>query len=181
MRRVIAAVAVGAAAFGLGTVASSASDPTNDVIHACKNDDHSVRIVAATDSCRSGEQPLAWNATGPQGIAGPAGPTGPAGPSALSYQKVVFTAPATFPNPGDQFSVTATCPAGFFVTGGFVKGVIPAPAQGAWDGIAQDDRYGNAGQPTADGTGWTGLVSYNTSGYSFSAQATAYCVGPGGA
>jgi hypothetical protein len=184
MRRAVAIVAIGAAAFGLGTVASSASDPTTDVVHACKNDDHSVRIVAATDACRTGEQALAWNGTGPQGPAGAPGATGPAGLAGLSYHTVVSTTPAVVPATHEQFPVTVSCPAGSFVrVGGSVRGIfVDDPSIAAWEGVGDStDRLAADGHPTADGTGWTGIVQFNSSDYSFSAQATAHCLGAGGA
>ena len=49
------------------------------VIHGCVNKDTKfVRIVKATDTCKSNEVAVDWNS---QGLAGPAGPTGSRGPT----------------------------------------------------------------------------------------------------
>jgi len=48
-------------------------------VHSCVAKDGTIRIVAATATCRAQETALDWNIVGPAGPAGPTGSTGAAG------------------------------------------------------------------------------------------------------
>lgn len=176
--RYIAPVAVAAAVLGL--VGSAAASGPSAVINACRNGDFNVRLVDDPASCRPSEIAVSWDQAGPQGDPGPAGPAGPAGaPGVSSLHSTVVTVdgPTTTPDSGAQFTVTATCPAGFFAVDGTTKLIIPAPANLTWQHI--EDESKSFGHPTADGAGWTGIVQYNTSGFTATPEATVYCLGPG--
>jgi len=68
----------------VATLALAKSNGDSQVIHACYKSDTpgngQVRILGATDACRSNETSIDWNVAGPAGPAGPPGPSGPAGP-----------------------------------------------------------------------------------------------------
>ena len=49
-------------------------------VHGCVSRDGTLRVVAATVTCKTNESPLDWNIIGPTGPEGPAGPQGPMGP-----------------------------------------------------------------------------------------------------
>lgn len=68
----------------------SAQIPTDGVFYACVRLDKggengkSVRLVAASEACRPGEERVFWSQTGPQGpqgVPGPTGATGATGPT----------------------------------------------------------------------------------------------------
>jgi hypothetical protein len=69
------AVAVVAVAAGGGGLAYAAVTPGE--ISACSNKTSGALRIAAT--CTATENPVSWNAVGPQGATGPAGPVGPRG------------------------------------------------------------------------------------------------------
>ena len=76
----------------------------NGVFHACYKANGDVRLVAGASDCRNNEEHVAWNRTGPQGVAGPTGPqgqtgaTGPQGPTgATGAQGVQGATGATGP------------------------------------------------------------------------------------
>ena len=61
---------------------SWATIPSNGVIHACYAASTGyLRVVDAGVACASGEQGLAWTASGARGLAGPQGAGGPVGPA----------------------------------------------------------------------------------------------------
>jgi hypothetical protein len=78
-------------ALGGTSYALKGADGSEHVIHGCfQRRSGTLRIVAASASCRRGEQALAWNREGQQGPTGAAGapgsqgsvgPRGPAGPT----------------------------------------------------------------------------------------------------
>jgi hypothetical protein len=71
------------AAAGLAGTAYATIPGGDGVIHGCIAKSGGALRVVDTDqgeSCKSGEQQLAWNQQGPKGEAGPAGPAGPEGP-----------------------------------------------------------------------------------------------------
>lgn len=79
-RRVICAATAGLVlsfAFAAGTRLEAQAG----AIRACIANSGVLRIVGATETCKTGETPIVWNAAGPQGPAGAAGPGGPAGPA----------------------------------------------------------------------------------------------------
>ena len=76
---------LGLAAFGVAAaiapapLAAQTPPPAPAVITACVTPlPGLVRIVAATDTCRSNEQRLQWNVEGPPGPRGPSGAPGAA-------------------------------------------------------------------------------------------------------
>jgi hypothetical protein len=87
--RLLVALTVGAAVFGIATVVQASIPSANGVIHGCyqfsaPNTSKGVLRVINADAgeqCRFNEKPLNWNAKGVTGATGPTGPTGPAGPS----------------------------------------------------------------------------------------------------
>lgn len=59
-------------------------------IHGCfQKNDGQLRIVSSPGACRSSENPIFWNKTGPQGPQGPMGPAGPQGPAGSSSSSSV--------------------------------------------------------------------------------------------
>lgn len=87
--KVLAAIAVGGAAFGIATAVQASIPDANGVIHACYttslahgNPTGALRVIdtaTANGHCASWEQPLSWNQRGATGPSGPAGVTGPKG------------------------------------------------------------------------------------------------------
>jgi hypothetical protein len=75
--RIHHALAVAALAAG-SAVGGSLAGAADNVIRACVRTDRV--FVIPIGQCKTGEQPLAWNVSGPVGPAGPAGPQGPPGP-----------------------------------------------------------------------------------------------------
>ncbi len=68
------AVAIGSTMLLLGGVG-----PDGEQLRGCVNPSGGLRIIAASESCRSNESLVTWNSTGPAGQQGPAGPAGPTG------------------------------------------------------------------------------------------------------
>ncbi len=66
------------AVLGIGSVAAvSAHGGDADLIHGCVSDKFQLlRIVGASEACRTGEKALDWNARGPMGPRGPQGEQG---------------------------------------------------------------------------------------------------------
>jgi hypothetical protein len=90
--RVLVALAVGGALFGIATVVQ-ADIPDSGTIHSCYQKVNGQLRVIDTDNggrCLASESPLAWNQTGPTGSTGASGPigatgsTGPTGPTGTS-------------------------------------------------------------------------------------------------
>jgi len=98
--KVLVAVAVGAAVFGIVSAVQASIPDQNGVIHGCYGKPGTpqrgnLRVIdtGLGEGCRYYETPLNWNqrgvtgptgatgATGPTGPTGPAGPTGPTGPT----------------------------------------------------------------------------------------------------
>ena len=74
----------GAAAVLAGGVAYATIPDSQGVIHGCytPNPTGQLRVIDTDkgQTCKTGEQALSWNQTGPQGPSGAQGPSGPAGP-----------------------------------------------------------------------------------------------------
>ena len=96
MRLTARRVALAALPLALGAGVALAAQPgavhtTSAVINACvKKSNGSVRVVAASSSCRKGESRLAWNRQGPAGLRGANGSNGtpgPAGPAGAAGAK----------------------------------------------------------------------------------------------
>src|SRR5947209_18401877 len=97
--RLLVALAVGGAAFGIATAVQASIPDANGVIHACYNTSlahgnpvGALRVVdtaAVNGRCASWEKPLEWSqggstgATGATGARGPTGPTGARGPTGV--------------------------------------------------------------------------------------------------
>jgi hypothetical protein len=84
--RAVAVVCALAVLFGAGVggrqVLMTLASHDADTIHACRNTTTgALRVVDSADDCRTTEEPLSWNTTGPAGPTGPQGPAGPAGPA----------------------------------------------------------------------------------------------------
>ncbi|HWI18637.1 MAG TPA: hypothetical protein VNT81_12875, partial [Vicinamibacterales bacterium] len=77
-----------------------------DTIRACANPAGQLRLISATQSCKSQETLVTWSAagsqgpTGPQGPAGPAGPAGPQGEPGSDAEGVVGGSDHSAPGPG---------------------------------------------------------------------------------
>ncbi|MBE3012141.1 collagen-like protein [Microbispora sp. NEAU-D428] len=124
-------------------------------IHACVASSGTLRLVKATQQCRSGERRTFWNQAGPQGRTGPQGPAGAQGPVGArgatgpagritGYALVSETRTAT----GGgvlQASGEAVCPSGKKVVGG---GGAPA-------GVDARKVVQVLSAPTSNGEGWT--------------------------
>lgn len=93
MKMKMRVIAIGAAAACMltagGWLTAYASIPdSSGVIHGCYNRDNgSLRVIdpSVVATCRSGESPVAWSQTGPQGSQGPQGPQGPSGPAGATH------------------------------------------------------------------------------------------------
>lgn len=92
--RLLLALAVGAAVFGIATAVQASIPDASGVIHGCYNTSlahgnptGALRVIDTAKpngTCASWETPLNWKAmgvTGPTGATGPTGPTGPVGPT----------------------------------------------------------------------------------------------------
>jgi hypothetical protein len=159
--RLIVALAVGGVLFGVAT-AVQADIPDAGVIHGCyQKSGGSLRVIDTSrgDTCRSSEQVVNWNQTGPTGATGPTGSTGPTGATGATgatgisgYQ--VVTANSAYDNT-DYKTVTAVCPSDQKIIGGgagvfWVNGSpTPHPKlissfmyNGGWYGEADDGGAG---------------------------------------
>lgn len=89
MRKIIVALAVAGATFGIATAVSASIPSPNGVFHGCyalhnqTTDKGVLRLVNFDqgEGCRFYEAPVAWNKAGPTGPEGDTGPTGPRGPT----------------------------------------------------------------------------------------------------
>jgi hypothetical protein len=122
-------------------VVQAAIPDASGVIHACYRANGNLRLVDKS-SCTSGETPLTWNQTGPQGpaggpgpqgVPGPAGTPGPQGapgpqgqpgtPAGVAGYEIINTHEALPLN--GSIEVTATCPTGKrVIAGGYVAPTV---------------------------------------------------------
>ena len=83
--RIVLALAVGGAVFGIASAVQASIPDANGVIHGCyaKAGTPSQGDLRVSDSgiCKPTENTLTWNQKGVSGATGPTGPTGPVGPS----------------------------------------------------------------------------------------------------
>jgi len=95
--RLLLALLVGGAVFGIATAVQASIPDASGVIHGCYHRTANpgtrpgaLRVIDTDrgQSCYADENPLDWSAnagatgaTGPTGVTGPTGPTGPAGPT----------------------------------------------------------------------------------------------------
>jgi hypothetical protein len=87
--RLVLAIAVGGAVFGIATAVQASIPDADGVIHACYNTSlahgnptGALRVIdtaKVNGNCAGWESPLSWNATGVSGETGATGPTGPTG------------------------------------------------------------------------------------------------------
>jgi type VI secretion system Hcp family effector len=81
---VIAAALLAVIAAGAGTYAYAASSSDGTTINGCVGtSDGKLRVLSASDTCKSNETALSWNSVGPAGAQGPAGAAGAAGAQGL--------------------------------------------------------------------------------------------------
>jgi hypothetical protein len=90
--RLLVALAVGGAAFGIASAVQASIPSANGVIHGCygkpgtpQKGELRVRNFDQGEQCRFYENTLDWNQIGPTGPTGATGPTGPIGPSVRAY------------------------------------------------------------------------------------------------
>ena len=153
--RLLLAIAVGGALFGIASAVQASIPDSGGVIHGCyQKNGGTLRVIdSSADSCRSSEVSLNWNQTGPKGATGARGATGATGPTGISGYQVV-TANSPFDNT-DYKTVTAVCPAGQRILGGgagvFWQAGAPTPHpklissfifNGGWYGEADDGGAG---------------------------------------
>jgi len=86
--RLVVAIAVGGAVFGVVTAVQAAIPDSNGVIHGCYLKVSGPLRVVDGSACKSSELALNWNQTGQ---AGPTGPTGAAGPADITPPLGGFT------------------------------------------------------------------------------------------
>jgi hypothetical protein len=77
--RIVRIVALAAAVFVLSGTVSVVSAQTGTIRSCVLTKNGTLRIIAATETCKPGESLLTWNQQGPTGLEGPAGPVGPTG------------------------------------------------------------------------------------------------------
>lgn len=168
---VLTVAAVLAVAVGI-SVASAGIPSSGGKIFSCyAKGSGALRVVAAGQNCKSGEQPLFWNQQGPKGDpglpgakgpAGPQGPKGPAGPQGPKGDpgpqgpaggglgKLVRHTESNFVGVGTQ-PVDVSCGPGEHVTGGGYALGIPDPAYQV-----------TSSGPSVDHEGWLVVVQNGT-------------------
>jgi hypothetical protein len=119
--RLVLALAVGGAVFGIATAVQASIPDANGVIHGCyaKAGTPSQGDLRVSDSgiCKPTENPLSWSAKGVSGATGPTGPTGPVGPSTLLTN---YTSSQSFSNTAFTAVATLTLPTGSYALSGIV-------------------------------------------------------------
>ncbi len=144
-RRVLVALVVGAALFGVASAVQASIPGPNQLIHGC----YSARGAKATGgtalniinstkaSCGRTMRPIAWNQRGPRGVKGPTGPigskgvrgaTGPTGPTGISGRQIVRVSVQDPPN--TTTTAQAQCPTGEKVLGGAAS--VQGVPTGVW-------------------------------------------------
>jgi hypothetical protein len=130
--RVLLAVVVGGATFGIASAVQASIPDASGVIHGCYNTSRAhgspigqLRVIDTSrpdGNCASWEAPLNWNAkgvtgatgpTGPTGVTGPTGPAGPTGPTG-STGPTGPTGPSGVPGLGISDESSATLPPGSY-------------------------------------------------------------------
>ena len=106
--KVLVAVCLGGAVFGIVSAVQAAIPDSNGVIHGCyqytqtNNNGGALRVIDTDKNqiCRKLEKPLNWNQTGPTGPTGPTGATGVVALYAISGQPDdPIASGAAFPDP----------------------------------------------------------------------------------
>jgi hypothetical protein len=172
--RIVLALGVAGAAFALATAVQASIPSPNGVIHGCYGKPGTtykgnlrVRDLDQGEQCRSYENPLDWNqtgpkgakgatgATGPTGPSGPTGPTGPSGPAGLSgYEVVTKYVPLAA---GKFLDQKVFCPAG------------KKPFSGGWWDLSKVDQT-----HPVPGDGWE-FAGGNTLGFDTSVALYVVC------
>src|SRR5215831_6515265 len=88
MRKLVVALAVAGATFGIATAVQASIPSANGVFHGCyalhnqTTDKGVLRLINFDqgEQCRFYEAPVSWNQRGPTGPQGPPGPKGATGP-----------------------------------------------------------------------------------------------------
>ena len=145
--RVLVAVAIGGAVFGIATAVQASIPDVSGVIHGCYNTSLAhgnptggLRVIDTSrpdGHCTSWEGSLDWNQTGPTGATGPTGPTGPA--ALADIYNADCSGVCDGVSVGNQVKTiwSKTLPAGsFYVTG---KVVVNDSAAGTLFGCFLDD------------------------------------------
>jgi hypothetical protein len=95
--RLLVALAVGGAAFGIASAVQASIPSSNGVIHGCygkpgtpQKGELRVRNFDQGEQCRFYENTLDWNQTGPTGPTGATGPTGPTGAAGAGARAYAF-------------------------------------------------------------------------------------------
>jgi hypothetical protein len=92
--RIVLALAVGGAVFGISTAVQASIPDASGVIHGCYSKSAApgsqpgaLRVIdtAVGQTCQVSEGSVNWSKTGPTGAEGPTGPTGQTGPSNAFY------------------------------------------------------------------------------------------------
>lgn len=78
---VVTAFVMGCVLAGTVTMAAAGAQVVTQIYGCVTANSGAVRIVSATETCRSNETSLVWNVQGPEGPQGPVGPSGPQGPA----------------------------------------------------------------------------------------------------
>jgi len=100
--RLVLALAVGGAVFGIASAVQASIPDSNGVIHGCyakagNPSQGALRVIDSSAACKPIENPLNWNQTGPTGPPGPTGPTGPTG-TAGGARAYAYVLPGSSPS-----------------------------------------------------------------------------------
>jgi hypothetical protein len=145
--RLLVALAVGGALFGIAAaVQASIPDPAG-VIHGCyKTNKGDLRVIDPSSqdkdlkSCKNDETSLYWNQTGLKGATGPQGPIGLPGPAGPSNAYTNYGGDHLIPVGDTQTIASVTLPAGSYTLSATVE--VDAPDG---DLIALDCSFVSAG------------------------------------
>lgn len=144
-RRLLVALVVGGASFGIASAVQASIPGASQVIHGCYSPSGAnatggttLNILNSTKaSCGKTMRPIAWNQKGPRGMRGPAGPigakgvrgaTGPTGPVGISGRQIVRASVQDPPN--TTATAQAQCPTGEKVLGGAAS--VQGVPTGVW-------------------------------------------------
>ena len=120
--RLVLALAVGGAVFGIATAVQASIPDSSGVIHGCYNTSLAhgnptggLRVIDTSKpngNCTSWETAVSWNANGVSGARGPSGAPGPTGPKGATGAKGVTGAKGTTGTRGPTGLKGATGPTG---------------------------------------------------------------------
>ena len=152
-------------AVGIGVASATIPSSGGKIFGCYAKNGGALRVVAAGQKCKSGEQPLFWNQEGPAGPAGPQGPKGdrgPQGPAGSGLGKLTQRESTRRLFGGTQ-PVEVDCAPGERVTGGGVDVGNPDPAL-----------HFLVSRPAQDRQGWL-VVVQNDTGIGVLVSAFAVC------